>query len=89
MAYLSDNERAAADRKFQAFCGTLTTSERIFGALTKADIRAAFNALDAFFEDNKATINSAIPQPARAELTARQKARILVEIIERRYLAET
>ncbi len=90
MAYLTDPERAAGSAAFQAFCSNLAVgnAERTFGALTKADIRAAYNALDAYLEDNKATINSAIPPPARAELTTRQKARIMVDIINRRYIAE-
>ena len=53
--------------------------------ITKADVRAAFNALDTFFKSNAATINSAIPQPARGNLTVEQKARLLVAVIRKRY----
>lgn len=58
------------------------------GACTilKADVRAAFNALDTFFNSNAATINSALPQPARSSLTTEQKARLLMAVIRKRYL---
>ena len=54
-------------------------------SVTKADLRAAFNALDDFLETNKTAINNAIPQPARGELSARQKAWILARVIEQRF----
>lgn len=56
-----------------------------FGGITKADIQAAINAADAWADANSASFNSAIPQPARAALTARQKARILNYVLRRRY----
>lgn len=55
--------------------------------LTKPDLRAAVNALDDFLNTNAAAINTAIPQPARGALTAAQKARLLVFVINRRYLS--
>lgn len=54
--------------------------------LLKADIRAAVDALDDFMDANAATINAAIPLPARSRLTAKQKARLLTLVIYRRYL---
>lgn len=56
------------------------------GAVTKADLRAAVNALDVFLNDNAAAINSAIPQPARAQLTSAQKALLLMYVVSKRYL---
>ena len=56
-------------------------------AVTKADLRAAFNALDDWLDDNAASANIAIPQPARNALTSAQKARILMHVIRRRFLA--
>jgi hypothetical protein len=53
--------------------------------ITKADLRAAVNALDDFLETNAATINSAIPQPARGSLTSAQKARLLAYVALRRW----
>jgi len=53
--------------------------------ITKADLRAAFNALDDFFEANKIAVNNAIPLPARSTLSARQKAWILARVIDQRF----
>jgi len=83
MAYLSDNDRAELTAKYQS---DPELSTETFGAMTKADLRAAFNAIDAYLEDNKATINTAIPQPARGAMTTKQKARLLIYVVEKRYL---
>jgi hypothetical protein len=83
MAVLSDTDRVEvwADlmQKFSA------DGESI--GVTKTDLRAAVNAIDAFLNDNAATINSAIPQPARGALTAPQKAILLMFVVSRRYLS--
>lgn len=55
-------------------------------ALTKTDLRAAVDALDSFFHNNAATVNNAIPQPARSALTTEQKARLLLFVIRKRYI---
>lgn len=55
-------------------------------AITKADLRAAVNALDDFLNTNATAINSAIPQPARGSLTVAQKALLLMYVVARRYL---
>lgn len=54
-------------------------------ALTKQDLRAALDAADDWAEANAASFNAAIPQPARAQLTARQKAMLLAWVITRRW----
>jgi hypothetical protein len=54
-------------------------------ALTKADIRAAVDALDVFFDTNATAINTAIPLPARTSLTLAQKSRLVRYVIQRRY----
>lgn len=84
MAVLSDADRVAVWKKHMANARRETGD--VFGALDKADIRAAVDALDDFLDTNAAAINQAIPQPARAELTAPQKALLLQYVIERRYL---
>jgi hypothetical protein len=56
-----------------------------FGSVTKADLRAAVDALDTFLNTNAAAVNNAIPQPARSELTTRQKAMLLMYVISRRF----
>lgn len=58
------------------------------GAITKAQLRAASDALDQYFSDNAATINAAIPQPARGVLTSRQKALLAIHVIRARYILE-
>ena len=54
-------------------------------AITKADLRAAVDALDAWLDTNAAAINTAIPQPARGALTTAQKARMLTFVVRARY----
>lgn len=55
-------------------------------ALSKTALKAAVDALDQFLSDNAATINNAIPQPARSSLTVPQKARLLMKVITQRYV---
>lgn len=54
--------------------------------ITKPELRAAVDALDTWLDTNAATINTAIPQPARGALTAGQKARLLMFIVRYRYV---
>ena len=56
-----------------------------WGALTRADLKAAVVAVDDFFYANATAINTAFPQPARAELTAKQKAMIVGYVALRRW----
>lgn len=78
MAVLTDDQRVAVwarwMRENAAAC-----------SITKADLRAAVDALDQFLEDNAAAINSAIPQPARGALTTEQKARLLAYVALKRW----
>ena len=62
------------------------SAERQPIGVTKPELRAAVNAIDAWLNDNAAALNSAIPQPARSALTTPQKARLLKAVITRRYL---
>jgi hypothetical protein len=79
MAALSDPDRAIvwAD-SMRALPGPIS--------ITKADLRAAVNALDDFLEANQTAINNTIPQPARGALSTKQKAQLLMLVIERRYV---
>jgi Ni2+-binding GTPase involved in maturation of urease and hydrogenase len=56
-------------------------------SITKADLRAAVDALDDWFDANAATLNTALPVAARNGLTTTQKARLLRAVIARRYLS--
>jgi hypothetical protein len=84
MAVLSDADRELVHRSFE---DDQFNRPRTPTSLSRADIRAAVNAIDDYFDANASNINSAIPQPARGMLTAQQKARLFVWVIERRYLA--
>ena len=53
--------------------------------VTKADVRAAVDALDLYLDTNATAINTAIPQPARGALTSAQKARLLSLVALRRF----
>jgi hypothetical protein len=78
VAVLSDGDRAAVWLQWMRLnaegCG-----------ITKADLRAAVNALDDFLDTNASAINTAIPQPARGSLSAAQKARLLSLVALRRF----
>lgn len=83
MAVLPDGDRwevwANAMRKWSETRDTI--------AVNKTDLRAAINAIDDWLEANKASYNSAIPQPARSGLTTVQKAMLLMWVVSRRYIA--
>lgn len=80
MAVLADQDRVDLWADF------MRDNTAPWGVLTKADVRAAVDALDDFFSTNAATINAALPQPARGALTVTQKARLLMFVVARRYL---
>ena len=82
MAVLSDSDRAAMSALIQSDWSNERDS---FGSLTKPDLRAAINAIDDWVNTNSAAFNLAIPQPARSGLTAKQKARLLVYVVRRRW----
>lgn len=82
MAVLANPDRAALDQAFQS---GVSARRELFGALTKSDVRTAINAVDDWVDANAASFNSAIPQPARAQLTARQKAELLMAVVRRRF----
>lgn len=53
-------------------------------SITKADLRAAVNALDDFLEANATAINNTLPAAAKAGLSLAQKARLLSYVVRRR-----
>jgi hypothetical protein len=78
MAVLSETERAAASAEIQR-----TTD--CPGTVTKAQLRAAIDATDAWIDSNAASFNSALPTAARNALTARQKAALFMFVASRRF----
>lgn len=83
MAALSAGDRLLCYSDFVREVGGVRET---FNGVTKADLKAAVNALDDFLVANATAINTAIPQPARASLTAAQKARMLMWVIRYRYV---
>jgi hypothetical protein len=81
MAVLIDADRAAVSGDFQR---DKSAVREAFGALVKADIRAAINAIDDWLDVNAAALNTAIPQPARAALTTQQKLDLILRVLQRR-----
>lgn len=81
MAALSASERTAASKEFME---NLSLRHEDC-AVTKADLQAAIVAMDQWLDDNKASANSALPTAARNNLTAAQKAEILIYVVGRRW----
>ena len=54
-------------------------------SVNKPDLRAAINAIDQWVDDNQSSFNTALPLPARTELTASQKASLLAIVVLARY----
>ena len=81
MAVLTDQQRREAWVTFMQHVST----NRDPCAVTKADLRAAFDAIDDFFEANKAAINNALPEPAKSGLTTAQKALVLALVLRVRF----
>lgn len=81
MAVLTNADRAAI---WRGAMEELSQARAPVG-IAKADLLAAIAAADAWIDGNSAAFNLALPQPARGALTARQKARLLAYVIQRRY----
>jgi hypothetical protein len=83
MALLPDADRAdlAAD-----IMRDLSDARQSLGTMTKAQLRAAIDAADAWADANAASYNTALPLPARTVLTSQQKARLLKLVITQRFV---
>lgn len=82
MAVLTTAERTALRA---ALAKELSNERDPLGLLVKADLQAALDATDTWVEDNQASFNAAIPEPAKTELTAQQKARLFMFVVRRRF----
>ena len=81
MAVLSDEDRFAVWKEYMQIFPALEEC-----GITKADVRAMINAQDTWLNDNAASANQAIPQPARSGLSNAQKARAMTLVIHKRYI---
>jgi len=83
MAVLSDPDR------FEVWAHTMR--ERILSECTidKVELRDAVNALDVYLDTNAAAINDALPAAAKAALTKKEKAAMLMYVVAKRYDVET
>lgn len=79
MAVLSDGERQGL------WAAWMRENRSPVGSLTKAQLRAAVDAIDNWVEDNATSFNQAIPQPARSVLTAKQKIDLFLYVVRRRF----
>lgn len=80
MAVLSDIDRA------DLFAEINRDRTAIDGmSITKAELRAALNAADDWANTNAASYNAALPQPARGQMSATQKAALLMYVIRKRH----
>ena len=83
MAALSDTDRQSC---YSAFIQEIGALREPFNGVTKAQLRAAVDALDDFLVTNATAINSAIPAAARSSLTVAQKARLLRWVVYYRFI---
>lgn len=78
MAVLSDPDRINVWAEF------MRNGQGDLG-ITKADLRAAVDAIDTWMETNTTSFNTAIPQPARSAMSTHQKAALLKAVVTKRY----
>ena len=83
MALLQETDRQAGTDEFMQAVSAIWET---LSAVDKADVRATFNALDAYFDANQAAMNQTIPLPARTNLTTKQKAWIAKIVLHWRYI---
>jgi len=68
----------------QAFADLINSDRGDIGTLTRAQLRAAVDAIDDWLDTSLPVFNAAIPLPARSTLTPRQKVELLLIVTERR-----
>ena len=81
MAALIDADRIELKSKWAR---RLSRDRELF-SLSSLDTKAAVAAVDDWVEANRASYNSALPVAARTNLTAKQKAEILMFVIDKRF----
>ena len=85
MAVLPDTDRVRIWRGLMRYWSSL---QETLGGITKADLRAAVNAADAWVDSNAAAYNTALPATFRNNATAGQKSLLLVAVVLMRFNVE-
>jgi hypothetical protein len=80
MAILTDAQRKEAWADFMRRMSRDGTAINV----PKADLRAAADAIDAWFDASVAALNAAIPQPARSALSASDKIELAIDVLRAR-----
>lgn len=81
MAVLPDLDRASV---WADFMRRMCACQRPAG-MTKADFRAAINAVDQWWSDNATTVNQVFPTAARNALTNVEKIGVFAYVALKRY----
>ena len=81
MAKLIDAERRNIWAKYMS----QISSDREQIALSKPELLAAVDAIDDWVNDNQTAFNNALPEPAKSDLTATQKAALLMYVVRKRW----
>jgi len=84
MAVLGDSDREDIWRIYMEFSSDIR--EEI--GLTKAEVRAAVNDTDDWIESNKVSFNTSLSSAVQSALTAKQKARLFMEVGKRKFEVE-
>ena len=82
MAQLTGSDLKAIRAKFMS---DVSSREEALGVMTKIELRTAVDAIDTWVDGNVVSFNSALPLPARTELTAKQKLELFVAVAKRRW----
>ena len=78
MAALTENDRV------ECWIQHMTENLEDIG-ITKSELRSAINATDEWIDDNAASYNSSIPQPARGAMTEKQKTLMFMIVASKRF----
>lgn len=82
MAVLPDADRAAVTAR--SMSDTSASREQWGTTLLKSDRRGLVDAIDQWIEDSLSSFNAALPEPARTELTTKQKYKEFVNVLDRK-----
>ena len=83
MAVLSETDRVG---EWSNYMSELSAVGGTYDLL-KAEVRAAIDAVDDWVDANLSSFNTALPIAARTALSSSQKARLLLFIVEKRFIA--